>query len=147
MVPTSTKCKRGARAGWNLHNPEFKEKESYPIQESSKGKRSLSSGIGGRPSPLRRSTTKEGGTHWERMACGQWRGLLGRRPAPPPRAVPQAEDRQHAEGKTTTEACTLPQDGVHHLPAPSPLSCFIWSGKGKEPQMAAAVLLANSDGS
>lgn len=132
MVPTSTKCKRGARAGRNLHNPEFKEKESYPIQESSKGKRSLSSGIGGSPSPLGRSTTKEGGTHWERMACGQWRGLLGRRPCTP--AQSSAPDRGR-----TTRGGEDNHRGLHSSPgwrAPPPCSIsselfhMIWKREG-----------------
>lgn len=55
---------------------------------------------------------------------GSGKGYYGTDPAPLPRAVPWTEDGQHAEVKAATEACTLPQDGMHRLPAPSPLSCF-----------------------
>ena len=142
VVPTSTKCKRGARAGWDLHNPEFKEKESYPIQESSKGEKISEFWNWWEPEPLGCSSTKEGGRYWEKD--GLW---AVERATTEQTLHPCPEDGQHAEVKAATESCTLPQDGVHCLPAPPPLSCFIWSGKGKEPQMATAVLLANSDGS
>lgn len=148
VVPTSTKCKCGARAGWDLHNPEFKEKESYPIQESSKGEKISELRNWWEPEPPR-MRRHQGGREILRRGwpVGSGKGYYGKDPAPLPRAVHQTEDGQHAEVKAATEACTLSQDGVHRLPAPSPLSCFIWSGKGKEPQMATAVLLANSDGS
>lgn len=91
VVPTSTKYKRAARAGWNLHNPEFKEKESYPIQEAVKGKNLWVLELVGASAPSDAAPPRREGRTEERMACGQWKGLLGKRPCTP--AQSSAPDR------------------------------------------------------
>ena len=131
VVPTSTKCQRGARAGWDLHNPEFKEKESYPIQESSKGEKWVLELVGAWAPSDAAAPRREGDTE-KRMACGQWKGLLRNRPCTP--AQSSALDR----GWTTCRG-EGSHRGLHpspgwHAPPPCSISSelfhMIWKREG-----------------